>query len=143
MLKMAEDKQNNQDNIEITPGSKEFGKMVFRLNNPVNAENVSILNYNGAELEEIQEGVYAQPAFVSDDFNLFFVVTQLIGDDWIVAFSKATIENGNEITDLSDPLPTGEGLNLLGQVSADDANNLLSYFGTLADAKRGEWRLIE
>ncbi|MCM6797590.1 hypothetical protein [Levilactobacillus brevis] len=140
---MAEDKQNNQDNIEITPGSKEFGKMVFRLNNPVNAENVSILNYNGAELEEIQEGVYAQPAFVSDDFNLFFVVTQLIGDDWIVAFSKATIENGNEITDLSDPLPTGEGLNLLGQVSADDANNLLSYFGTLADAKCGEWRLIE
>ncbi|WP_341778414.1 hypothetical protein [Levilactobacillus sp. HBUAS70063] len=140
---MAEDNQNNQDNIEITPGTEQFGKMVFRLNNPVNAENISVLNYNGAELEQIQDGVYAQPAFVSDDFNLFFVVTQLIGDDWIVAFSKATIENGNEITDLSDPLPTGEGLNLLGQVSADDANNLLSYFGTLVDAKRGEWRLIE
>ncbi|GEO73493.1 hypothetical protein FD30_GL001982 [Levilactobacillus namurensis DSM 19117] len=140
---MAEDNQQEPENIEITPGSKEFGKMVFRLNNPVNAENVSVLNYNGAELEEIQDGVYAQPAFVSDDFNLFFVVTQLIGDDWIVAFSKATIENGNEITDLSDPLPTGEGLNLLGQVSAEDANNLLSYFGTLTDAKRGEWRLIE
>lgn len=140
---MAEDNQNNQDNVEITPGTEEFGKMVFRLNNPVNAENISVLNYNGAELEQIQDGVFAQPAFVSDDFNLFFVVTQLIGDDWIVAFSKATIENGNEITDLSDPLPTGEGLNLLGQVSADDANNLLSYFGTLVDAKRGEWRLIQ
>lgn len=140
---MAEDNQNNQDNVEITPGTEEFGKMVFRLNNPVNAENISVLNYNGAELEQIQDGVYAQPAYVSDDFNLFFVVTQLIGDDWIVAFSKATIENGNEITDLSDPLPTGEGLNLLGQTSADDANNLLSYFGTLVDAKRGEWRLIE
>ncbi|CAJ1227543.1 hypothetical protein [Levilactobacillus zymae] len=138
---MAED--NQQDDIEITPGSKEFGKMVFRLNNPVNAENVSVLNYNGAELEQIQDGVYAQPAFVSDDFNLFFIVTQLIGDDWIVAFSKAKIENDNEITDLSDPIPTGEGLNMLGQVSADDANNLLSYFGTLVDAKRGEWRLIE
>ncbi|WP_407886158.1 hypothetical protein [Levilactobacillus sp. N40-8-2] len=142
---MAEDNQNNQDqdNVEITPGTEEFGKMVFRLNNPVNAENISVLNYNGAELEQIQDGVYAQPAYVSDDFNLFFVVTQLIGDDWIVAFSKATITNGNEITDLSDPLPTGAGLNLLGQTSADDANNLLSYFGTLVDAKRGEWRLIE
>ena len=140
---MAEDNHNNQHNVEITPGTEEFGKMVFRLNNPVNAENLSVLNYNGAELEQIQDGVFAQPAFVSDDFNLFFVVTQLIGDDWIVAFSKATIENGNEITDLSDPLPTGEGLNLLGQVSADDANNLLSYFGTLVDAKRGEWRLIQ
>ena len=140
---MAEDNQNNQDNVEITPGTEQFGKMVFRLNNPVNAENISVLNYNGAELEQIQDGVYAQPAYVSDDFNLFFVVTQLIGDDWIVAFSKATITNGNEITDLSDPLPTGEGLNLLGQTSADDANNLLSYFGTLVDAKRGEWRLIE
>ncbi|GEO68482.1 hypothetical protein [Levilactobacillus acidifarinae] len=138
---MAED--NQQDDVEITPGSKEFGKMVFRLNNPVNAENVSVLNYNGAELEQIQDGVYAQPAFVSDDFNLFFIVTQLIGDDWIVAFSKAKIENDNEITDLSDPIPTGEGLNMLGQVSADDANHLLSYFGTLVDAKRGEWRLIE
>ncbi|HIW72204.1 MAG TPA: hypothetical protein H9875_06205 [Candidatus Levilactobacillus faecigallinarum] len=140
---MAEDNQQEPENIEITPGSEEFGKMVFRLNNPVNAENVSVLNYNGAELEQIQDGVYAQPAFVSDEFNLFFVVTQLIGDDWIIAFSKATIENGNEITDLSDPIPTGEGLNLLGQTSADDANNLLSYFGTLVDAKRGEWRLIE
>ncbi|MFC6206241.1 hypothetical protein [Levilactobacillus tongjiangensis] len=140
---MAEENENNQDNMEITPGSKEFGKMVFRLNNAVNAENVSVLNYNGAELEQIQEGVYAQPAFVSDDFNLFFVITQLIGDDWIISFSKATIENGNEITDLGDPLPTGEGLNLLGEVSAEDANNLLSYFGTLVDAKRGEWRLIE
>ena len=71
------------------------------------------------------------------------MVSQLIEDDWIVAFTEATIENETEITDLSDPIPTGEGLNLLGEHSPNDANQLLKYFETLVEAKRGEWRLIQ
>ncbi|KRK49448.1 hypothetical protein [Secundilactobacillus kimchicus] len=139
---MADDNTNNEE-VEITPGTPEFEKMVFKLNNEVNAENLGILNYGGNELQEIQPGVYSQPAYVDDNFNLFFVITQLIEDDWLIAFSTATIENGSDITDLSEPLPTGKGLNMLGEVSPEDANNLLQYFSTLADAKRGEWRLLE
>ncbi|WP_288528390.1 hypothetical protein [uncultured Secundilactobacillus sp.] len=139
---MADDNTNNEE-VEITPGTPEFEKMVFKLNNEVNAENLGILNYGGNELQEIQPGVYSQPAYVEDNFNLFFVITQLIEDDWLIAFSTATIENGSDITDLSEPLPTGKGLNMLGEVSPEDANNLLQYFSTLADAKRGEWRLLE
>lgn len=134
---------NDDETQEITPGTPEFAKMVFKLNDAVNDENLAVLNYNGNELTQIDNGVYAQPAYVSDDFNLFFVVAQLIEEDWIVAFTKAKIENESEITDLSEPIPTGEGLNMIGGVSPDDANNLLQYFNTLTDANRGEWRLLQ
>jgi len=42
-----------------------------------------------------------------------------------IAFSKATIENDNEITDLSEPLTTGKGLNLLGQKSPEDVQQII------------------
>ncbi|MCK8624021.1 hypothetical protein [Apilactobacillus xinyiensis] len=128
---------------EITPGTKEFEKMIFKLDKPLSGKNLQALSYNGNQLREIQDGIYVMPVFVADDFNMFFVVSQLIEDDWIMAFTQATIENDNEITDLSDPIPTGEGLNMLGSRSAADANQLLKYFNTLTETKRGEWRLIQ
>ncbi|CAI2608639.1 hypothetical protein AKUA2103_08540 [Apilactobacillus kunkeei] len=128
---------------EVTPGTEEFNKMVFKLSESMNDDIKQALSYNGNQLEEIQDGIYVMPVYVTDDFNIFFVVSQLIEDDWIVAFTEATIENETEITDLSDPIPTGEGLNLLGEHSPNDANQLLKYFETLVEAKRGEWRLIQ
>ncbi len=128
---------------EVTPGTEEFNKMVFKLSESMNDDTKQALSYNGNQLEEIQDGIYVMPVYVTDDFNIFFVVSQLIEDDWIVAFTEATIENETEITDLSDPIPTGEGLNLLGEHSSNDANQLLKYFETLVEAKRGEWRLIQ
>ncbi|KPN79804.1 Uncharacterized protein RZ56_04730 [Apilactobacillus kunkeei] len=128
---------------EVTPGTEEFNKMVFKLSESMNDDTKQALSYNGNQLEEIQDGIYVMPIYVTDDFNIFFVVSQLIEDDWIVAFTEATIENETEITDLSDPIPTGEGLNLLGEHSPNDANQLLKYFETLVEAKRGEWRLIQ
>ncbi|CAI2682663.1 hypothetical protein [Apilactobacillus kunkeei] len=128
---------------EVTPGTEEFNKMVFKLSESMHDDTKQALSYNGNQLEEIQDGIYVMPVYVTDDFNIFFVVSQLIEDDWIVAFTEATIENETEITDLSDPIPTGEGLNLLGEHSPNDANQLLKYFETLVEAKRGEWRLIQ
>ncbi|GAK48195.1 hypothetical protein LOSG293_210190 [Secundilactobacillus oryzae JCM 18671] len=141
---MSENNENNEEmDQEITPGTPEFEKMVFRLNEGVNAENLQVLNYNGNELHAIQDGVYTQPVYINENFNLFFLITQLIGEDWIVAFSQATIENENEITDFSEAIPTGTGLNMLGAQSPEDANRVLQYFNTLVDANRGEWRLIQ
>ncbi|PWG00725.1 hypothetical protein [Levilactobacillus bambusae] len=134
--------QNNDENVEIQPGSDEFAKMVFRLNGPITDENQSLFNYNGGQLQEIQEGVYAEPAFVNGDLNMFFVIAQLIGEDWIISFSQATIEDENQITDLSDPIPTGQGLNMVGSISGDDANQILQYFQTLIDTNHGEWRML-
>lgn len=141
---MAENNNNqNNDEISVVPGTDEFEKMLFKLNTPVTKDNLGALDYNGSRLQPVQNDLYAMPAFVTDDFNLFFIVSQLVEDDWVIAFSNAKIENGNEITDLSEPVTTGKGLNLLGQKSPADANKLLKYFNTLAEAKRGEWRMVE
>lgn len=64
---------NDDETMEITPGTPEFAKMVFKLNDAVNDENLAVLNYNGGELTQIDDGVFAQPAYVNDDFNLFFL----------------------------------------------------------------------
>ena len=136
---MADD--NNQ--VEVVPGTEEFEHMLFKLNMDVTSGDVSVLNYNGNELQQVQDGLYAMPALVQEDFNLFFIVSKLVEDDWVLAFSTATIENNNEITDLSEPMTTGKGLNVLGGVSPADANKVLKYFNTLSDAGRGEWRMVD
>ncbi|MFC7281516.1 hypothetical protein [Apilactobacillus apinorum] len=129
--------------MEVTPGTEQFTKMVFKLNGDLDDSTIKSLEYNDNRVEEIQDGIFVMPVYVEEQFNIFLVVSKLIEDDWIVAFTQATIENGSEITDLSDPIPTGEGLNMLGDQNADEANQLLKYFETLVEAKRGEWRLIQ
>lgn len=134
---------DNNEEIEVVPGSKEFEQMMFKLNQPIDEDNISIFNFDGGQLQPVQPGLFAMPAFVTDKFNLFFMVSQLLEDDWVMAFSEATIENDNEITDFSAPITTGKGLNMVGEASPDDANNLLKYFNTLAEVNRGEWRMVE
>lgn len=128
---------------EVTPGTEEFEKMVFKLNDDVNEDNLSALSYNGNALHNVGDNVYVMPVYVDDDFNLFIVVSQLIEEDWIIAFTQATLHEKYEVTDLSEPIPTGKGLNMLGERSAEDANKLLNYFETLSNANRGEWKLIQ
>ena len=137
------DENKNENEKEVTPGTPEFDHMAFRLKQAVNEENLRALDYDGNQLQKIQDNVYVMPAYIDKNFNLFFVVSPLIENDWIIAFSKATSENGNEITDLSEPIPTGEGLNQLGEHSPEDANKILKYFNTLVDAGRGEWKLVK
>ncbi|GAF35147.1 hypothetical protein [Lentilactobacillus farraginis] len=141
---MADNNNNhNDDEVSVVPGTPEFEKMLFKLNKPVTDDNLGDLDYNEGRLQAVQDGLYAMPAYVTDDFNLFFIVSQLVEDDWVIAFSHATIENDHEITDLSEPMTTGKGLNELGEKSPADANKLLKYFNTLAEANRGEWRMVE
>lgn len=134
---------NNDDEVSVVPGTKEFEKMLFKLNKPVTEDNLGDLDYNGNRLEPVQDDLYAMPAYVASDFNLFFIVSQLVEDDWVMAFSHATIEGESNVTDLSEPMTTGKGLNELGSKSPADANQLLKYFNTLAEANRGEWRMVE
>lgn len=120
-----------------------FNKMVFRLTKPLNDNVLQSLDYDGNHLQQIQQGIYVMPVYVKKDFNLFMVIGKLVAKDWVAVFSQATIKNGNQITDLTTPFPTGRGLNLLGSHSSRAANRLLKYFQTLVDAKFGEWRLVK
>ena len=71
------------------------------------------------------------------------MISQLIGSDWIIAFSKATVENQIDVTDLSEPIPTGKGLNLLGSECPIVANQILDYFSELFKKGKGEWKMIK
>ncbi|XIF19689.1 MAG: hypothetical protein AJITA_00367 [Acetilactobacillus jinshanensis] len=136
---------NKQHVLEITPGSPKFNKMVYRMIKPVNDDILQSMDYGGNHLQEIQTGVFAMPVYVKKDFNLFMIVGKLVAKDWVAVFSQATIKHKNEVTvtDLSNPFPTGKGLNMLGAHDPKSATHLLKYFQTLVDAKYGEWRLVK
>lgn len=57
---------------EVTPGTEEFNKMVFKLSESMHDDTKQALSYNGNQLEEIQDGIYVMPVYVTDDFNIFF-----------------------------------------------------------------------
>lgn len=135
---------NNQHRtVEITPGMPKFNKMVFRLTKSLKDSDLQSLDYNGNHLQQIQPGIFVMPVYVKKDFNLFMVVGKLVAKDWVAVFSQATIKHKNEVTDLSNPFPTGKGLNMLGAHDPKSATHLLKYFQTLVDAKYGEWRLVK
>ncbi len=77
---MADNNNNQSDNDEIAvvPGTDEFEKMLFKLNTPVTEDNLGVLDYNNGHLQPVQDGLYAMPAYVTDDFNLFFIVLNLL-----------------------------------------------------------------
>ncbi|WP_395318627.1 hypothetical protein [Fructilactobacillus frigidiflavus] len=129
--------------FEVTPGTTEFDKMIFKLLQPVDDSKIKSLEFNGESFAEVQVGVYVMPALMCEDLNLFFLISQLIDSDWIIAFSKATVENQIDVTDLSEPIPTGEGLNLLGSECPIVANQILDYFSELFEKGKGEWKMIK
>ncbi|WP_429970805.1 hypothetical protein ACQW5G_07340 [Fructilactobacillus sp. Tb1] len=135
--------ETDNTRLEVTPGTTEFDKMVFKLLEPVNKTEIKSLELNGEHFNEVQNGVFVMPAIMDSDFNLFFLVSQLIGNDWIIAFSEATIENQIDVTDFSEPMTTGEGLNQLGAESPIVANQILDYFSNLAANGKGEWKMIK
>lgn len=129
--------------FEVTPGTTEFDKMIFKLLEPVNDLEIENLEFNEEHFDKVQNGVYVMPAVMSENLNLFFLISQLIGSDWIIAFSKATVENQIDVTDLSEPIPTGKGLNLLGSECPIVANQILDYFSELFKKGKGEWKMIK
>ncbi|GLB46952.1 hypothetical protein WR164_09310 [Philodulcilactobacillus myokoensis] len=133
------------DEIEMIPGTPQFNRIVLKLNDRITPQTLTMLSYNHRQLKLIQDGIYIMPAYInlSAGFNLFFIVAQLIQDDWIMAFAKANIKNEYEITNLSNPIPTGKGLNELDRYDSDKANQILKYFNTLVETKHGNWRLIQ
>ena len=89
--------------------------------------------------EPMDETAWALPGYLSDDFNLFLVFAPNVGDRWTVTCSKVTIENGNQITEMSNVVPTGSGLNAIAQISKSGAIELLAYFKTLEANRLGHF----
>lgn len=83
---------------------------------------------------------------MSDDFNLFLVFAPNVAGYWTITCSKVTIESGHRVTEMSNVVPIGSGLNAIAQLNKSDVIELLAYLKTLQTNKIGHfdnqiWRL--
>ncbi|MFC6170924.1 hypothetical protein [Loigolactobacillus jiayinensis] len=129
-------------NLPAEPGSPEFENAIFILNQPITAKTAPLLVFQeNVTPEPMDAEAWAMPAYLSADFNLFFVFAQNIGNDWSATFAEVTIENGNQITSMSNVVPTGSGFNAIAHVDRHAAIEVLAYFETLAASNIGYWKM--
>ncbi|EHL95159.1 hypothetical protein HMPREF9103_03131 [Lentilactobacillus parafarraginis F0439] len=130
----------NDSGIESQLGTSAFEKVMFVLDKQPTKANISDFALQGnLTPEPMDETAWALPGYLSDDFNLFLVFAPNVGDRWTVTCSKVTIENGNQITEMSNVVPTGSGLNAIAQISKSGAIELLAYFKTLEANRLGHF----
>ncbi|ANK62105.1 hypothetical protein [Loigolactobacillus backii] len=128
--------------LPAEPGSDEFENVIFILENPVTKHNLEQLAFHDDVLPEaMNEEAWAMPAYLSEGFNLFFIFAQNMGSNWTVTFAQVTIENGNEITSMTNVVPTGTGFNAVAHVDRHASIELLAYFETLAGNGVGHWEM--
>lgn len=117
---------------EMKLGMKEFENTMFMLRAQPTELNIDRFAIQG-ELypERIDDTAWALPAYLSDDYNLFFIFAPNVGGRWAISCSQVQIENGNQITSMSETVPTGMGLNAVNQLSPSAAIELIAYLKTL------------
>lgn len=121
---------------KITPemklGMKEFEKTMFMLNVAPNRNNLDHFALQGdltpAPLDEL---AWFLPAYLSNDFNLFFIFAPNINNHWAISCSQVQIKDGNQITAMSETVSTGIGLNAVNELSPSSAIELIAYLKTL------------
>ncbi|WP_353989266.1 hypothetical protein ABVF11_05830 [Pediococcus argentinicus] len=138
---MTENNNEEYDDVEITLGDESFNSMLLQLNHGINAENASEYNFMSNKTQEVGENVWAVPAYMSDDYSIFFLYTAIDTGDWVVAFSEA--EMGEEQFQLGTPMTTGQGLNALFEKDPDRAKMVMSFVNDMAKAGEGVWRMVD
>ncbi|WP_261809741.1 hypothetical protein [Levilactobacillus humaensis] len=129
-----------KDNIQL--GDAEFGQMMLVLKEPVTQANHKEFKFLDGEMQEIAPDIWAMPAYMTDDddFTMFFLTTQIESGETVVAFATGDASHGD--FRLSDPLITGEGLNLLHQQKPDRAKRVLKFLNDISKASEGNWRMV-
>lgn len=134
-----------KDNIQL--GDPEFGKMMLVLKEPVTQANHKEFKFlDGTETGEMQEiapDIWAMPAYMQadDDFTMFFLTTQIESGETVMAFATGETADGN--FRLSQPLVTGEGLNVLNAQQPDRAKRVLKFLNDISKADEGNWRMVD
>lgn len=121
---------------KITPemklGRKDFENTMFMLKIKPTEENIDKFAIDGNVVPQHLDSVaWAMPAYLSEDFNMFFILAPNIKNHWSISCSQVEIEDGNRITKMSETVPTGIGLNAVNELSPSAAINLIAYFKTL------------
>ncbi|MBD5807474.1 hypothetical protein [Limosilactobacillus walteri] len=121
---------------QITPemklGMREFDNTMFMLNIAPTQNNITEFSLEGNMVpERLDKLAWALPAYLATDFNLFFIFAPNVNDQWAISCSQAQIINGNQITAMSETVPTGMGLNAVNELSPSAAIELIAYLKTL------------
>ncbi len=117
---------------EMKLGRPDFENTVFMLNNPLTKLNLDHFAMQGNLLPQpLDEVAYAMPAYLSDEYNLFFVYAPNMRGRWSISCSQVQIENGTDVVAMSNVVPMGTGLNAVNQISASAAIELIAYLKTL------------
>lgn len=125
---------------ELKLGTTAFENTVFILDIEPTQENIKDFALQGNLYPESIDGTaWALPGYLSDDYNIFLVFAPNVLDNWTITCAQVTIRNGNEITSMSNVVPTGTGLNAIAQISKSGAIELLAYFKTLEANKLGHF----
>lgn len=130
-----------EDNIKL--GTKAFDKMMFTLAEPVTEENHSKYHFENYEMMEISPKIWALPVYMTadDDFTLFFIITKIATGETVMAFSQGDLESDGDFN-LSQPMNTGAGLNLLEKHDQTRAEAALAYLEQLEKTDEGTWRIV-
>ena len=117
---------------EMKLGRPDFENTVFMLNNPLTKLNLDHFAMQENLLPQpLDEVAYAMPAYLSDEYNLFFVYAPNMHGRWSISCSQVQIENGTDVVAMSNVVPMGTGLNAVNQISASAAIELIAYLKTL------------
>ncbi|MBO8442118.1 MAG: hypothetical protein IAA89_06815 [Firmicutes bacterium] len=128
--------------LNVDPGTDAFENAIFILNKPLTSENKEDYVFQGGIYPEpMDQAAWAMPAYLSDDFNLFFVFARNYQNKWTITFSKVEIEDDNRIVAMSKVVPTGTGFNAIARLNHDAALEILTYLETLESQKIGHWEL--
>ncbi|WP_413626949.1 hypothetical protein R4B61_03585 [Fructilactobacillus vespulae] len=130
-----------EDNIKL--GNETFNKMMFTLKVPVTQKNHKDYKFKNYEMSEIAPDIWAMPVYMTDedDFTLFFIITKIETGETVMAFSEGIAEaDGN--FNLSQPMNTGKGLNLLNEHNVKQAEQVLHFLNQISKANEGNWRIV-
>lgn len=117
---------------EMKLGMKEFENTMFMLRSQPTDLNIERFAMQGDLYpERIDQIAWGLPAYLSTDFNLFFIFAPNVNEHWAISCSQVEITNGNQITAMSETVPTGMGLNAVNQLSPSSAIELIAYLKTL------------
>lgn len=124
----------------VTPGKKNYERMVFQLSyKTVTRKLYDVFRLRGNKLVQINRSAYVMPAYRS----LYFYVADLLGTGCLDAcFARGRIGKDRHIK-CGTPVTTGYGMNLIGSVDAERANQILSFFHTLEDLHMGRLYVID
>nr|WP_089109367.1 hypothetical protein [Secundilactobacillus mixtipabuli] len=117
---------------EAKLGTPEFENTLFVLDQVPTQDNIEDFAMQGNLYPEpLDDVAWAMPGYLSDDYNVFLVFAPNVLDKWTITCAQVEIVNGNEITHMSNVVPTGMGMNAIATVSKSGAIELLAYFKTL------------